>query len=334
MDSNEYLFVDWRPVSTVPYMSRIMREGDWQAIKITGSSVFGSRGDFDDIEIHCRFVCRADGLILFNIASPTNSRRTAIAIARSAAYRIKELCGHHHVFDAPDWRSYDTDLTIQPVLCKEMSILDLAALKALAMDTDALKTLPARSATTGAVSQTPALLTLKQFYSRLFDRITRRAERRGATVDVSVSAFQGIKRERERAWTMACAFGVLVIALSLLWADSALDLHARREILAGAGVLLFALLAFAHAYLLIGKQLNQTIALYRTLIGHCAHGNTLSRVLYQFFPPNPVIVTEEFHSIIRLAQDMIDALVRRINNYYFTFSAAVALFAIVMSIAA
>lgn len=332
MDYVAYLFVDWRPVTTVPVSPRLIGFADWRPFALTGPLTQDLRGEFGDIEIRYRFACRNDGLILFCVQVPTPSRRTAVRIARAVSYRIKEKTGHTHVFDNPDWNGYNDHLTIQPVLCaSDQGAIEIEGFCALALDEPFLQSLKAKSPMTGRPSETPALLTLKQFYSRLFDRVSRRADRKESAVVASVSATNRITRQRGRAWIYAVAGIVFVVAMTLLSLDSAYEWGARARILAGSFVILCGLVALTHASEHVGRQLNQTIRLYRTLIAHCAHGNTLSRALHRFYQPPSPPPGPEYDSIIRLAQEQVDALVRRINNYYFTFSAVVGLFAILMS---
>jgi len=331
MSNREYDFVDWRPVTSVPFKPRIMSSNDWQKLNLSGPLLEDIRGEISDISVQFRYACRSDGLILFTVSVPTSSRRTAIRLGRAAAYRIKEICGHHHIFDNPNWAAYDTELTIQPVLCAPQDCDKLSALEAKALDGKKLAGLSAVSAKTGLESETPAILTLKMFYSRLFDRVSSMADRRGSAVEASVSASRRIARTKGRAWLMLGIVVTFFASLGLLWANAANDWGAVREILASSFVLLAGFLALTHAQHHIGQQLNQTIRLHRSLIAHCAHGNTLCRVLNTFYLPDPPPPGPEYDSVIRLSQDMIDALVRRINYYYFSFSAVVALFAIIMS---
>ena len=60
MASVETLFVDWRPIASVPIHPGIMACEDWQSAAL----IFHGTA-LENAEIRYRYICRNDGIIVF-----------------------------------------------------------------------------------------------------------------------------------------------------------------------------------------------------------------------------------------------------------------------------
>lgn len=318
-------FVDWRPISSIPIELELMYSSDWKAFDLGLLNEQELVGDFSDIEVLFRYACRSDGLFLFQVNTVQMGLRTLTLIASSISHKIKEDCGHFHVFDRLEKNNFSADLTTYPVLADHIDFICKADMADFVMRSFELGSLRSKSVHTGDVSERKAILTIKKIYSRLFDRVSERAE----YTDGNVSVFSLYSRTpygtRDMAWG---AIAVTAGLLLLLFLDTRLDLGISTQIIWGSIFLGLSLIVFSHIRQNVDMVLIKNVKLYQRLVAYCAHGNNLSRVLWEIYQPHTHSPSNDFDPIIKISETMIQAATRRINNYKFYSTVSLSLIGI------
>jgi hypothetical protein len=330
MNLHEYTFVDWRPIASFPIKTGVLLCGDWTDYSPTNFDQDLLDGEWADIRIQYRFVCRDDGLIIFSIEAPTRDLRFACAIADKISYRIKELSGHCHTFDTDAWNNNaSTNLTSYPVLCETLFFSSFSEFCSFAIADAEISKVKARSAATDTISDRAALLTIKMLYSRLFDRVAKRVEE----YDNSLNALNwNLMTPKGRCTIYAILAVISFVAMLAFLLDDLFIWGREKQILTGSVYAASAFLVLAHVRFNLNEIMTGRIRLYRKLSAYYCHGNNLSRVLWKIYSGPAHIAGHDYDPIIKLTEDRINASVRRMQTYTFMFSAVVALVGMCISI--
>lgn len=323
-------FVDWRPISSIPINNEVLSKSDW--VDFTDNFEANSKdylGEWSDLEISYRFICRNDGIIFFQVKAPVMHGRPLVSLASKIVYEIKQRTKHFHVYDNTRWNISGANLTTYPVLCEDKTFRDFDGFVSFGMKNSTLKQLQAYSIAQDAVTDRKALLTIKKLYSCLFDRVCKRA----AEPDDFVSAFsQKANTPLWRKYTAASLLVTVFILPALIFANFKMQLGKEWNIIITYSFLLFSGVVLLHVRHNINYVLVSRIRLFRKLIGYYSHGNNLSRALWRIYETSDATPSNDYDPIITIANDAINSTIRRINTYEFFFTAVVALIGIAITI--
>ncbi len=170
-------YVDWVPYSSNSALFDFKR-GDLP-VKYISKDVYESVG-------RVFFVCRSDGIVIFEIYwvdSEPEDYRDRIGIAQEVSYGLKTWLGHHHVFSSnPATRRNFPSITVSPVeIVPAIGVVgrdgvvstqnltpDNAAV--LAKDDEALARVQARNITGSQREDRTAIFLLRKQYARIPDK--------------------------------------------------------------------------------------------------------------------------------------------------------------------
>jgi len=297
--------------------------------------------DFSDFEyIALRYVCRNDGIFLFQIKTYREMLSyTPMRIAREVSYRIKELLGHTHVYNKDEFSGLYKTIVTNPVFIEERSnkipeihyefekyirhnehLLNLKSRKrnlSEPIDDDAER----------------AVLTLKKLYSRIFDRsclVLNNYEK------VSEGIFSNTNRRIIPVQILGLAlifyFIFFLTLLHVISFDSQNIKTAAPQILFFHVVIILAFSYYYHFKRNIRDEALSKIVILKRTIAYFSHGNNYSRIIWTLFDGSRVISPEnDYNGVIRVSQQQIDANVRKINYYYFLYGFSVAFTGLIFS---
>lgn len=319
-------FVDWRPIASIPIENRIIHSQNWVEYKIKTAD----RLNLVDGQIKYRFSCRNDGFFVFQVHAPASSLRGIVFLAAEISHKIKADCGHFHVLNNRDLTDGDLSLSTLPIICtNDTAPKNYKALLELVESGDKLKTLTAYSIRRKKATSEPAVLALKKLYSSLFDRASRRTVFYDENINIIGSRSKTYNSKRFTGWAISIytviAFIIGILNYSNEWGIGFQILKSYIFITISAACLI-------HLRKNIGDLIFRKIKLQSTLIGYCYHGNNLSRVLWQLFDCKLLPPNNDFDPIIAITELRIQTSNRQLNAYYFSFSFAVGVFGLFVTL--
>lgn len=327
----ENTFLDWRPVASIPIENGVMVAQDWRPFlpKERQASALKASNDLSEPnKIEFRYCCRIDGLIVIQIRSAAHLPRALVSLCAEVSDEIKSECGHFHVFHGPNTQEATDELSTLPILCEKKNFSDFDKFLLFTQSDDELRKLRAYSINRNRLSDEKASLALKKLYSSVFDRACKRT----AQYDRNSNLY-GRNSFTPKTQALMMAYGLVVFILSAL----GLSLNTKFEFIPQFKLVSLSLitlmlgLGFVHVRYNLNGIIFKKIRLHRALIGYSCHGNNLARVLWNLFMVEKLPPNNEFDPVVKIAENLIDAAVRRINTYYFTYSIAVAAVALVFS---
>ena len=332
MNLSTHTFVDWRPITSLPIVDKLLQDSEW--IVCTQEEVDAfledcAPVDAEKIHIEYRYICRNDGFIIFQVKSPdSEEKRALVALAKKISSIIKEKSGHTHIYNASTGEYSDAKLSTNPVLCVEDRVINAAdhsSFVQLAKDSDSIKSLKAYSINGKRSTDEEAVLTVKKLYSSMFDRVCHRIDKTDQEVKIS-----GIGISSQ--WL---TLPFISFALVILFGLSAVIYHyfnTNLKVVIGIIYILFVgVVAFEIHKNLKAKYFDR-IKLIRIVYGHYGHANNMSRALWKLFSVENYPPNNDYDPTIQVLENMINARIQVVNYIYFRSSSFLGLLGIIISI--
>jgi len=336
---NQFTFVDWRPVPSIPIQKKILRDQEWDKFEVS-----------DDFSARFRYCALNDGIIVFQIKTKDAQPPTSILhVARQISFEIKERTKHCHLLHRSGRATNRDEFRLSPVLVedpfsdqfvnhyKERHCIqddtwtEKSSLAEVCLDSRYLSEVRALKRSTGSVTDEKGLLVTKKLYNKIFDRTCSMVK--------SIDEHAGFWRTdliRQSEIGKLLIFGVPALGGFSLYITAAIGLSGTlitKFLVVSIPIILIFLLS-VHYYYNVMEHIFRKIRLLKKAICYFYHANTLSRVLWEIYDKSQNYSPEnEYNPTIGIFQSLIDGCSRRLKIYDYFVGLVIGVMGLIITVA-
>lgn len=320
-------------MGSIPVLPSIMVAHDWRDAPEGVMDLIGGSINLPDQSprLRYRYVCRNDGIMLFQIENLRAGMRTAVEIAEVFSNIIKVECKHTHRFNTRPRFEDTAQITTLPVLCDDIGDPQYEDFLSFCEDNQKLQSIRAYSVSLMRVSREPGLLVIKKLYSAMFDRVSRRL---AGDDDIATSfEYEAINRRTIHYWTLGVV-GITAMLLSLVWLNASYQVFEPASVVLTAVFLAFSILIFIFLRYTVLEAQFRKVRLNQTLTAYMTHGNNYVRALKSFNFSEAQNNDCDFTPIIEFTAAANDSYLRKINSYVTMYGIGVSILGVAIAILA